>query len=259
MLDRPAPITEKAPNCLIGLREHKSAHSIPRTWFGSLAAALPSAADCRQGRASPPSRARHGHDPQRAPPVRLRPWRKRRDDPRQRRAISPRRRSPRAPRRSTATISSRVTFGRSRRARSARQSPRRRNMAGSRSATWSTAWRWKRCRARAARSGSPMARIRTSASTRSSATATSAQKSALPAEAHLGRACRRARDVGAERRLGRRVDDDAGREAGRPLRHQWREDVDHQRSASPRRSIVYAKTDPAAGPRGITAFMSSAA
>ena len=52
---------------------------------------------------------------------------------------------------------------------------------------------------------------------------------ALSAQAHLRRARRRPRDVGARRRLGRRVDDDARREEGRPLRAQRREDVDHQR------------------------------
>ena len=56
-----------------------------------------------------------------------------------------------------------------------------------------------------------------------------AAEGALPAEAHLRRACRRARDVRAERRLRRRVDDHARREEGRPLCPQWRENVDHQR------------------------------
>jgi isovaleryl-CoA dehydrogenase len=35
--------------------------------------------------------------------------------------------------------------------------------------------------------------------------------------------------VGAQRRLGRRLDDDARRAPRRPFRHQWRENVDHQR------------------------------
>ena len=52
---------------------------------------------------------------------------------------------------------------------------------------------------------------------------------ALPAEAHLRRARRRPRHVGAQRRLRRRVDDHARREEGRPLDTQRHEDVDHQR------------------------------
>ena len=55
------------------------------------------------------------------------------------------------------------------------------------------------------------------------------QKRALSAQADLRRACRRAGDVRAQRRLRRRLDDDARDPQGRPLRPQWREDVDHQR------------------------------
>ena len=55
-----------------------------------------------------------------------------------------------------------------------------------------------------------------------------AQKAPLPPEADFRRTCRRARHVGAQRRLGRRLDDDARGKARRPLRHQWRENVDHQ-------------------------------
>ena len=53
-------------------------------------------------------------------------------------------------------------------------------------------------------------------------------EAALSAEAHLRRASRRARDVGAGRRLGRRVDAAARREARRPL-HAER----HENSGSP--------------------------
>ncbi len=52
----------------------------------------------------------------------------------------------------------------------------------------------------------------------------------LSAEARLRRACRRARDVGAELRLGCRVDAHARRQEGRPLHPQRLEDVDHQRA-----------------------------
>ena len=52
----------------------------------------------------------------------------------------------------------------------------------------------------------------------------------IPAEADLRRACRRAGDVGARRRLRRRVDEDPRREEGRPLRPQRHQDVDHQRA-----------------------------
>ena len=58
----------------------------------------------------------------------------------------------------------------------------------------------------------------------------------LPAEADLRRACRRARHVGAGRRLRRRLDAHPRREEGRPLRPQRHQDVDHQRARSPRRS-----------------------
>ena len=58
----------------------------------------------------------------------------------------------------------------------------------------------------------------------------------ISAQADLGRTCRLARHVGARRRLRRRVDDDAGREEGRPLRAERHQDVDHQRSDARRRS-----------------------
>ena len=76
----------------------------------------------------------------------------------------------------------------------------------------------------------------------------------LPAQADLRRACRRARHVGAGRGLRRRLDEAPGREAGRPLRPQRHQVVDHQRPVADT-LVVYAKTDPAAGPRGITAFL----
>ena len=50
----------------------------------------------------------------------------------------------------------------------------------------------------------------------------------VSAEADLRRACRLARHVGAGRRLGRRLDADARRQEGRPLRPQRHQDVDHQ-------------------------------
>ena len=53
-------------------------------------------------------------------------------------------------------------------------------------------------------------------------------ESALSAQADLRRACRGAGDVRARRRLRRRLDEDARRAQGRPLRAQWRENVDHQ-------------------------------
>ena len=51
----------------------------------------------------------------------------------------------------------------------------------------------------------------------------------ISAEADFRRACRRAGDVGARRRLRRGVDEDPRREEGRPLRAQRQQDVDHQR------------------------------
>ena len=65
---------------------------------------------------------------------------------------------------------------------------------------------------------------------------TSRAEAALPAEADLRRACRRARHVGAGLRLRRGVDAHPRREEGRPLRPQRHEDVDHQRARSPRPS-----------------------
>jgi len=68
----------------------------------------------------------------------------------------------------------------------------------------------------------------------------------LSRQAHLRRACRRARDVGARLRLRRRLDEDQGREEGRSLHPQRQQDVDHQRpQARPWWST--AKTDPAPG------------
>ena len=52
----------------------------------------------------------------------------------------------------------------------------------------------------------------------------------LSAEADFRRACRRAGDVGAGRRLRRGVDAHARRQERRPLRPQRHEDVDHQRA-----------------------------
>jgi hypothetical protein len=52
----------------------------------------------------------------------------------------------------------------------------------------------------------------------------------IPAEAHLRRACRLARHVGAGRGLRRGVDEAQGRKAQRPLRAQRQQDVDHQRA-----------------------------
>ena len=47
----------------------------------------------------------------------------------------------------------------------------------------------------------------------------------------------------------------ACREEGRPLRTERQQDVDHQRDRDRGTLVVYAKTDPAGGPRGITAFL----
>ena len=78
---------------------------------------------------------------------------------------------------------------------------------------------------------------------------------ALSAEADLGRACRRARHVGAGRRLGRRLDEDARRPEGRPLRPQRREDVDHQRPGRRYAASSTPRPIPPPGARGITAFL----
>ena len=58
---------------------------------------------------------------------------------------------------------------------------------------------------------------------------TAEQKQRYLPEARLRRACRRARDVGAGRRLRRRLDAHARRQEGRPLHPQRHQDVDHQR------------------------------
>ena len=52
----------------------------------------------------------------------------------------------------------------------------------------------------------------------------------------------------------RRLDEAEGREEGRPLRAERHQVLDHQRPVR-RLLVVYAKTDPGAGPRGITAFL----
>ncbi len=80
-------------------------------------------------------------------------------------------------------------------------------------------------------------------------------EAALPAEADLRRACRRARHVGARRGLGRRLDEHPGREEGRPLRPQRHQDVDHQRSRSPTRWSSTPRPIRRPAPRGITAFL----
>ena len=56
-----------------------------------------------------------------------------------------------------------------------------------------------------------------------------AQRQQIPAEADFRRACRRAGDVGARRRLRRGVDAHPRRQEGRPLRPQRLEILDHQR------------------------------
>ena len=76
-----------------------------------------------------------------------------------------------------------------------------------------------------------------------------AQKAEISAKTDFGRACRCAGDVGA-RAAPTWCHDDAGRQEGRPLCHQRQQDVDHQ-WADRGNASVYAKTDPAAGPRGI--------
>ena len=78
----------------------------------------------------------------------------------------------------------------------------------------------------------------------------------IPAEADLGRACRRARDERAGLRLGRRLDAHPRRAQGqRRLRAQRQQDVDHQRPG--RRDAGGLRQDrrPMPGPRGITAFL----
>ena len=51
----------------------------------------------------------------------------------------------------------------------------------------------------------------------------------IPAKTDFRRTCRRARNVGARRRLRRGLDEDPRREEGRPLCAQRQQDVDHQR------------------------------
>ena len=77
----------------------------------------------------------------------------------------------------------------------------------------------------------------------------------LSAEADFRRACRRARHVGARRRLGRRLAC-----AAAPRRRATATSSTARRCGSPTAPardvlVVYAKTDPAAGARGITAFI----
>ncbi len=134
---------------------------------------------CESGlpRSSPPmsrssqSKSLKAHDPQRAKTVRLRPRRKRGDDPRQRAAV--RRQGDRAARRGDRprqplSAGLMAENGGARPARDHRARGIRRAWG---SAISSIAWRWRRCRAPRARSASPTARIPTSASTRSCATA----------------------------------------------------------------------------------------
>jgi isovaleryl-CoA dehydrogenase len=76
----------------------------------------------------------------------------------------------------------------------------------------------------------------------------------VPAQADQRRACRRAGDERARRRLRRHQHEAQGRGQGRLLPAQRQQDVDHQR---PRRRhlVVYAKTEPELGARGVTAFL----
>ena len=70
-----------------------------------------------------------------------------------------------------------------------------------------------------------------------------------------GTACRRAGDERAGRRVGRRGNAHAGGEAGRPLCAERQQDVDHQRAGRGRAGGLCQDRRPAAGPRGITAFL----
>ena len=104
------------------------------------------------------------------------------------------------------------------------------------------------------RSACPTARTPTSASTRSTAGAREEQKRKLPAEADLRRACRRAGDVRARRRLRRGLDAlRADRKGDRYVLNGSKMWITNGHYAET--LVVYAKTDPDAGPRGITAFL----
>ena len=81
------------------------------------------------------------------------------------------------------------------------------------------------------RSACPTARIRNLCVNQIRRNGTRRAEAPISAEADLRRACRRAGDVGAGRRLRRRLDEDPRREEGRPLRPQRQQDVDHQRPA----------------------------
>ena len=77
----------------------------------------------------------------------------------------------------------------------------------------------------------------------------------LPAEAGLGRTRGRARHERARRRFGRGRHAAARGEARRRLRRSPAARCGSPTAPTPTSLVVYAKTDPAAGPRGITAFI----
>ena len=82
-----------------------------------------------------------------------------------------------------------------------------------------------------------------------------AQRAQIPAQADFRRACRRARHVGAGRRLRRGVDAHPRRQEGRPLRPQRLEVLDHQRAGGRDRWWSMPRPIPTPAPRGITAFL----
>ena len=116
------------------------------------------------------------------------------------------------------------------RARPASASPSRKNTAAPGSAISRIAWRWRKSRAPAPRSGLSYGAHSNLCVNQIRRNGSAAAEAQISAQADFRRACRRAGDVGAGRRLRRRVDAHARRQERRPLRAQRLEDVDHQRA-----------------------------
>ena len=118
-----------------------------------------------------------------------------------------------------------------------------------------TSSRWRRSAAPRPRSASPTAPTPTSASTRSGATAREAQKrSYLPkliSGEHVGALAMSEPGAGSDVV----VDAHPGREAGRPLRAQRQQDVDHQRPRGRDAGGLRQDRPARPGRKGITAFL----
>ena len=188
------------------------------------------------------------------PGFRFRPRRDRRHAARHGARASPPTRSRRAPPRSTAATSSRAICGASWARSACSASPSRRSTAAPAWAISRTSSRWRRSAAPRPRSASPTARTPTCASTRSAATARAEQKRRylpkLISGEHVGALAMSEPGAGSDV-VGMKLR--AEKKGDRYVLNGTKMWITNGPDADV--LVVYAKTDPDAGPRGITAFL----